>query len=222
MLPDLTSNALIDGCIAALGGRDSLYNVRSIHLQITRSLIPPSLPAQPSELHIYRAQGGRIRLEYTTANQKEIFILNGLAGVTNRISEQGVVSSEPLTAMAIETIKRSVRLYPRNFLAHADEHNYEVVGLKVVEDKKVYLVELQSEQVSYYFDAETLLCQSLTDNRQHVVIKYSDYQNIQGIVTALTEEHYEANNINYLDKIVAIDYNLALPETFFMVDSPNL
>jgi len=170
---------LIERCIEALGGRDSLYKVKSLYQQSERRFGWSEEDARTIRVDLYRAIGGRIRVEEFIESDRQILtVINGLSGIRRhgKLVEDKFVYDEPieLDVFEVERIKRGVRLYPRNFLAHADEHQYVSSGIQTIDDRKVYLIDLPVEEVSYHFDSETMLFWPKIDRRADSVTTYED------------------------------------------------
>ncbi|MEW6736702.1 MAG: hypothetical protein AB1489_35765, partial [Acidobacteriota bacterium] len=210
----------IEQCIEALGGWEALQGVLSLYCELER--LSWSADEAPHTLRsdIYRARGGRIRIEdFITTDTRIVTIINGLSGVRQRAQQSGaqlkIVQERPLDVVEVESIKRSVRLYPRNFLAHADEHQYEFRGLQLVEASQVYMIELPVEEITYYFDPSSFQCLSLHDRRSKTVTRYEDYRFTDGVLTPFVERVTEKEENFRLDTIRSIEYNLILEDHLF-------
>ncbi|KAF0248932.1 MAG: hypothetical protein FD167_1664, partial [bacterium] len=170
-------------------------------------------------VNIYRAQGGRIRIEKHDQEQKITTILNGLAGIekTEVLIEKPpiLIKTISLELQQIMDIKRAVRLYPRNFLAHVNEHSYDFKGLQLIDNVYVYVLDLLVEDVTYYFDPTTFFCLSLIDKRNNSKTYYSDYQKTDNIFTPLKEKTI-LDDQTQIDYITHIKYNLKLANDLFV------
>lgn len=219
-IPIITAEEFVERAIEALGGRSALQDVFSIHVQLERCLWLVDADPVIMKLDLYRAQGGRIRMEeYTSENDRQVTILNGLSGVRQREERKQdnfqIVEHQQLSQVDVEEIKRSVRLYPRNFLAHADEHQFQFFGLQQFENEQVYLLDLLVEEVSYHFSPESLLCLRVIDRRSDSVTSYEEYQQISGIYTPMLERLIKAQRNFRVDTIKSITYNLPLADELF-------
>lgn len=212
----------IERCIAALGGEPALRNVSSIYYQLERRCWMVDDEPRVLRIDVYRARGGRIRIEeFADEERREAVILNGLHGVRQQLclkeEKLTVTEQQELDALEVEKIKRSVRLYPRNFLAHADEHQYEFRGLQQIEGESVYVLELPVEEVTYHFHADTLQCLRMHDRRDSSVISYEDYRVVEEISTPFVERKIQAERNFTVDTIQTIDYNRDLEDRLFDV-----
>ncbi|MBL8151743.1 MAG: hypothetical protein JNN15_17600, partial [Blastocatellia bacterium] len=113
---------LVDRCIESLGGRTALQNISSFY-----SRTELSTPQGKSYLDTYRAAGGLIRFEERTEEGLlTVTIISGLSGIEQIFPKTPSEASQKksLCSQEVEQIRRSVKLYPRNFLIHADEYSY--------------------------------------------------------------------------------------------------
>lgn len=219
----LEPDELITRCIKALGGRESLFNVVTIHIEISRTISQPAQPSITRSVDVYRARGGLIRQEeYLDDRHRRVTILNGLRGIER---EESLINKDfqadrerDLRVDEIAEIKRNVRLYPRNFLAHADEHQYRFSGLQKADNGDYYLLELPIEEVDFHFDSNSLLCLRRQDHQKKKVIHYQNYQEINGVFTPLIERTEAADELVSIDEIRKLEYNLPLSNGFFAVD----
>jgi hypothetical protein len=212
----------IERCIEALGGQEALYSVSSLYSQLERCLWMVEQEPCTMRVDTYRARGGRIRIEEFAPENRIITIVNGLSGIRRRGRHQGeeFIADEQaeLSAVEVEQIKRSVRLYPRNFLAHADEHQYDFSGIQEVEGERIYLLTLLVEEVAYHFDQETFRCLRMIEHRTDTVTTYEDYRDVGGVITPFIERVVQARRNFRVDTIKAIDYNLDLEDRLFKID----
>ncbi len=208
----------INKCLQAISREISLQAIFSLHSKITRKIQIEDNKSETYKVDIYRAQGGRIRIEKYDQEQKIITILNGLVGIekTEVLIEKPpiLIKIIPLELQQIMDIKRTARLYPRNFLAHINEHSYNFKGLQLIDNVYVYVLDLLTEDITYYFDPTTFLCLSLIDKRNSSTTYYSDYQQIDNIFTPL-EEKTTLETHTQTDNIKHIKYNLKLNDELF-------
>jgi hypothetical protein len=246
------ASALISQALLAAGGIGKLHAVRTLHVVIQRQIFASTAKAEANtyRVEIYRAQGGKIRLEeHFTPLQRQVTILQGLAGI-RRWEEYGPqhqhsLSSVPLLPAEITAIKRRVRLYPRNFLAHADEFQYQLLAPQMLENAvnnlvnnqpspkehtqvidpaqdqltypQLFGLELPLEQVCYLFNSATGQCCQLIDTLTNETINYRDYCTIDGIATPYIEETFYQGQLQQQDLIESVSYNNDLAPTLFAI-----
>lgn len=211
----MQTDIFISKCLTALGGEEAIKNIFSIYYQIENKVYENDSLLEVNQVDIYRARGGKIRVEKISQEQTTIIILNGLAGIQKSKKLDNSIKVEELNATEIEQIKRSVRLYPRNFLAHADEYQYHFKGLKTTQETPVYELELLVENISYYFDPNTFFCLNLIDKQNNIVISYSDYQKTGDVFAAMTEKSEKGSKVQ-IDTIKKLNYNLELDDKLFL------
>ncbi|HMV98741.1 MAG TPA: hypothetical protein PKE58_01260 [Acidobacteriota bacterium] len=212
----------IEQCIAALGGHDALRGVTSIKIHACRHTHSAENP-EPliSNLFTYRAVGGRIRLEEHFSDHISVVVINGLAGECATFASQSDLeanrrqTTDPLHTCDVEPVKRSVRLYPRNFLAHANEHQYLPPETTVIDGRAVVWVDLPVEEVRFVFDSETLLCCAAEDFRTTITTRYEAYQLANGVMTPFLEQRFRQGALIQEDQIQLLEYNLPLDARLF-------
>ncbi|MBI4851078.1 MAG: hypothetical protein HY819_04535 [Acidobacteria bacterium] len=210
----------IKSCLTAMINNISLTNIFSLHSKLNREIIYlENNISKRYQLNIYRAQGGKIRLEKHDQEEKITTILNGSLGIekTEVLSKKSPLLVKIISQNKITEIKRSVRIYPRNFLAHINEYKYSFKGLQLVDNTSIYVLDFLDEDVTYYFDASRFLCVNLFDRRNNTKTYYNNYQNIQGIFTPLEEKTISETQIQ-IDTIENIEYNLKLDEDLFKAE----
>lgn len=217
-----TPETFIEHCITALGGREALRGVTSIKIHARRHTLAEGT-SEPliSDLYTYRAVGGRIRLEEHFPDHISVIVINGLAGECTTFAsrsdlEAGIrQTTDPLHTCDVEPVKRNVRLYPRNFLAHADEHQYLPPETGTAEGQSVVWVDLPVEEVRFVFDSETSLCCVVEDFRTTVTTRYEDYQMANGVMTPFLERRFRQGTLFQEDQIQLLEYNLPLDARLF-------
>jgi hypothetical protein len=197
----------------------SLTSIFSLYNKINRQIIlKENNRSKTYQINIYRAQGGKIRIEKDDQEYKITTIINGLGAIekTELLKEKSptLVKFISLDKDQIIKIKRLVRLYPRNFLAHINEYNYEFKGLQTINGESFYVLDFIDEQATYYFDPSTFLCLSLIDRKNNSTTHYSNYKQINGIFTPL-EEKTVSETLVQTDSIEKIEYNLKLEDHTF-------
>jgi hypothetical protein len=207
--PDL----FIERCIAALGGLDALHGAKTIHIAVSRQNFDADGNADPCDLDVYRAFGGRIRIEERFADGRaRVFVLNGYAGYGVQDGTRATLAPEQL-----EAVKRGVRLYPRNFLAHADEHQYCAPVADTEDGTAVYRLALPAENVVFSFDAETFLCRLIEDTASGFRNTYENYSEVHGILTPMRERRFHGGRLVQEDVIARVEYNVDLDDALFNV-----
>ncbi|MFQ3581938.1 MAG: hypothetical protein SNJ67_13490 [Chloracidobacterium sp.] len=203
-------DAFIERCMLAIGGRVALHGARTVLMHIRRTLVNPS---ETVELEVLRAFGGRIRVVERHADGKtRVLIINGFAGCLIQDGQAG-----PLAALELETIKRRVRLYPRNFLAHAEEYDYTgPFPDRDADGESVWRLDLVSEEVRYGFDAAHFQCRFLEDSHLGERITYSDYAATDGILTARRERCWRNGQLSYEDVISYLAFNVPCDDADFL------
>ncbi len=209
---------LIEKCLQVLGGKTQLTSIFSLYCQIERSLYLSDQLLEKYKINVYRAQGGRIRFEKYHAEKTMITILNDMVGKQKTLpitENKSLTSFSDLDVSEIMAIKRSVRLYPRNFLAHIDEYQQDFQGLKFVNNFSSYVLDSSSLSATYYFDPTFFLCLGLLDKQTNIYTYYNNYQNINNIPTPLEEKSLLPNNILQIDSISKLEYNLEIDKDLF-------
>lgn len=208
----------IEKCLQVLGGKTQLTSIFSLYCQIERSLYLSDQLLEKYKINVYRAQGGRIRFEKYFAEKTIITILNDLIGKQKTLpitENKASTSFSDLDMSEIMAIKRNVRLYPRNFLAHIDEYQQDFQGLQFINNFSSYVLDSPSLSATYYFDPASFLCLKLLDKENNIHTYYNNYQNINNIPTALEEKSLMPNNILQIDNISKLEYNLEIDKDLF-------
>lgn len=213
---------LIQSCLKAIASEVSLDTIFSLYSKINRRIIPKENDrSEGYQINIYRAQGGRIHIEKCYQEQKITTIINDSVAIekVELLGEKppALVKIMSLDNSEIIKIKRAVRLYPRNFLAHINEYRYDFKGLEVFDNKSVYRIDFLEEDVIYYFDSLSFSCLSLIDRKNNSKICYSNYKKINGILTPLEEKTFSETQTQ-IDVIEKIEYNLKIDDNLFKVD----
>ncbi len=203
--------AFIERCILAIGGRTALYGARTVLMHVRRTYVQPP---ETVDLEILRAFGGRVRITERHASGKtNITIINGFAGCLLQNGHR-----MPLPALHLEAIKRRIRLYPRNFLAHAEEYDCAApVPDHDINGDPLWRLEVVSEQVSYSFDAAHFQCRVLDDRQTGESIRYSDYAATDGILTARREQCSRNGQPVYEDAVLYLAFNVPFDDADFLV-----
>jgi hypothetical protein len=212
----------IEQCSEALGGKDSLHGVTSFYSQSERCLWMADQEPRTLRVDLYRAVGGRIRIEELDDQAHlTVTVVNGLSGariIGLKKGEEFIIEEKmELDALEVQGIKRGVRLFPRNFLAHADEHQYDFSGIQQFSNQQVYVITLPAEAVTYHFDTENLTCVKMIDRRNDTVITYEDYRNIEGVITPFVERAVRSERNFQVDTIKTVEYNQVLEDDLFRI-----
>ncbi|MGQ9898431.1 MAG: hypothetical protein ACUVR8_12865 [Acidobacteriota bacterium] len=205
-------DAFIERCILAIGGRTALHGVRALLMQVRRTVVEPP---ETIEFEILRAFGGRIRLvERRPSREPKVIVINGFAGQMVMSGQQPA----PLPMFQIEAIKRHIRLYPRNFLAHAEEYDYAPpVADRDTDGDPIWRLDIPSEGVSYGFDAAHFQCRFLEDRETGERTTYGDYVATDGILTARREQCWRDGQLIYEDDIFYLAFNVPFDDADFTV-----
>ncbi len=143
----------------------------------------------------------------------QVCIINGFAGC---LLHQG--QTKPLPAAQLEAVKRRVRLYPRNFLAHAEEYDFAApVPDHDAFGDPIWRLDVNAEEVSYGFDAAHFQCRFLEDRQTNEMITYSDYAATDGILTARRETCSRAGQPLYEDVVLYLAFNVPFDDADFLV-----
>lgn len=192
---------LIARCIERMGGLQAILGVRTLHCSSVRTL---------TQVELYRAVGGRVRIEERSIDGNlSIIQINGLAGLFSRV-ESGQESRFEMAQAEMASIKRAVRLYPRNFLAHANEYQYELCGV----ENGCYVLHLPVERTTYYYDIEKFDCTKMVDASGQIV-EFDDYREVDGLRTPFIERTRKVTGEVEENLLSQVRYNLKLDDALF-------
>ncbi len=186
---------LIAAAQDAMGGLERLRRIRSYHAVIKRV----RNDGAPSTVLVWRAAGGRIRIEERSPAATLVLIANGSAG--------SIDSAERARLL------RDARITPRNMLAHADEHALALRSRPAPDGSR--LISFPGELVLYLFDPATHLCRRLFDLPRRRRIDLSDYRLVSGVSTAFTERHHLGDDTGFEDTYQSVAYDLDLSDRLF-------
>lgn len=203
-----TPEDLIARCIERMGGLQALASVVSLHCSSTRTR-----QHIVAHVELYRAVGGRVRIEESEGDSLSIVQINGLAGLRSSL-RNGRESRYQMSQDEITEIKRAVRLYPRNFLAHADEYQYELSGVKQLKNLSCYVLRLPVERATYYYDAEQFDCIRLVDATGQIT-EFDDYRQVSGLRTPFIERVLKPSGEREENVLSQVRYNLKLDDALF-------
>jgi hypothetical protein len=179
----------------AIGGLDRLRSIRTYHAELRRVRDG----AGASTVAVWRAAGGRIRIEEQSRRGRTVRVTNGAAG--------SLGDAERLELL------RDARIAPRNMLAHADEYALALRSRPAPDGAR--LVSFPTEFVLYLFHSELFLCTKLFDLVRNRRIEYADYRNTDGILTPYAERHVFAGRVGFEDTYRRVAYNLDLADDLF-------
>ena len=123
----MTIQELLEKALAAAGGYEQISAIESYRAEMRREM---PTRGQVSTMMIWRAAGGRIRIEEFSRGGRTVRIVNGDTGM--RLDEDGAsakVVRAQLPADEVMTIRRDARVAPRNMLAHARKYHLVLGGL---------------------------------------------------------------------------------------------
>jgi hypothetical protein len=189
----MTLTDLIASARGALGGLDRLRGVRSYHAVARRV----TASGRASTFAVWRAAGGRVRVEEQTSGGRTVRIANGADGSPDA-----------------EMLVRAARISPRNLLAHADEYALTLRDHAAPDGSRV--VSYPAEFVLYCFDPTTFYCTRLIDLTRDCRTAFNDYRIVDGIATPFLERHVLAEPREGFEDIYQhVAYNLNLPDDLF-------
>ena len=191
----MTLTDLIANARDALGGIDRLRGVRTYHAVARRV----TAGGRASTVAVWRAAGGRIRIEEQTSGGRAVRVANGADG----------------SAETAERL-RAARISPRNLLAHADEYKLALRDQPAPDGSRI--VSFPAEFVLYCFHPTTFYCTRLIDLTRDWRIAFNDYRTVDGIATPFAERHASADaREGYEDRYAQVVYDAELPDDLFVV-----
>ncbi len=151
-------------------------------------------------MSIWRAAGGRIRIEERAAASRTIRVADGPVGTLDDTERADLL--------------RDARIAPRNMLAHAAEHPLAMRDRPAPDGSRI--VSFPAEFVLYLFRPETFLCARMIDLVRDRRTDFGDYRAVDGITTPFAERHTSTNRTNtFADSYIRVAYNLDLSDTLF-------
>jgi hypothetical protein len=126
-----------------------------------------------------------------------------------------------LPAGAVAELRREARIAPRNFLAHAGEHDLVYAGeVTAPGGAPALAVDLPAESARYLFDPTSHLCLALIDSARSHRLAFGDYRTIDGIATPFVEHEgaTEREAAAFTSLYIKVAYNVALPENLFTIE----
>jgi hypothetical protein len=186
---------LIAAAQEALGGIERIKAIRTYHAVMRRM----HNDGRTATVSLWRAAGGRIRVEECAPDRTELRVANAAASTFGDAERAELL--------------RDARIAPRNMLAHAAEHRLAMRSRPAPDGSRI--VSYPTEFVLYLFNRQTFLCTKMIDLSRHRRIEFRDYRVVDGIATPFAEKHVFADDVRFDDAYVRIEYNLDLAEGLF-------
>jgi hypothetical protein len=211
----MTIREILANALVAAGGYERIRAIRSY-----RAEMRCEWPAQKlvSTTLVWRAPGGRVRLEEFSRRGRTVRIVNGDVGM--RVDEEGASGTLSRTALVpqeVAAIRREARIAPRNLLAHAFDYELVYVGQVSTPNGTRLAVRFPAEQVGYFFDSQTYLCTRLFDVGERNV-KFDDHRMVSGIATPFVERETTGTGVESCVKsYTSVSYDLDFPADLFEV-----
>jgi hypothetical protein len=203
----------------ALGGQQQLTNIVTFRSEMIRRMAQADGTVETIGVKVYRAAGGRIRSEeMPLKGQQVIRVVNGWAGrkiIRNLATGTETVSD--LSPDEIAWLRREAKIFPRNFLAHADEYDIRYLGTRQEEGVSGYCVEFLEEKTIYCFDPMSYLCRMMTDHVTESVWTFDDFAPVDGIVTVRKIIMRQKDGVTIQDQLMLVRYNEPLHDGLFEV-----
>jgi hypothetical protein len=206
---------ILAAALAAAGGLDRLRAVRTYRAELLRA--PAADPAAATAITVWRAAGGRIRIEEVSPIGRSVRVVDGDRG-TRMDDPEGPGHVTPLAPGAVAEMRRQARIAPRNLLAHSAERDLAFAGEAAAPGGAPALaVDLPSESVRYLFDPGTHLCAALLDFAESRHVSFEDYRVVDGIATPFAEREgaLDASSHAFTSVYVKVAYNVELPNGLF-------
>lgn len=192
----MTIEELITGAQEALGGLERIRAVTSYRAIVRRTHVPSG---RVSTLTIWRAAGGRIRIDEERGKERKIRATCGAHRSDERTRAK---------------MLRDARLSPRNMLAHAGERRLALRNHPAPDG--CHVVSAPDELALYFVDPVALRCVRMIDLAGRCRYSYGDYRTVDGIVTPFLERHAdEETDKGSVDEYVDVVYDVALPDDLF-------
>lgn len=192
----MTCDDIIAAAQDAIGGLERLRSIRTYHAEIRRT----RANGRTSSVSIWRAAGGRIRVEEAERATRTVRIANGTAGSFDEAERAELL--------------RDARIAPRNMLAHAGEYDLALRERAAPDGTRI--VSFPAEFVLYLFDPATFLCKWVIDLVRNRRTELGDYKVVDAIRTPFIERHIAADPLaDFDDRYVRVAYNLELDDELF-------
>jgi len=198
----MTCEELISAAQEALGGLERLRGIRSYQAELRRVRDDGTA----STVSVWRAAGGRVRIEERATGRRTVRVADGRSGTFGDAERAEMV--------------RDARVVPRNMLAHAGEYALALRDRPAPDGSRI--VSFPAEFVLYLFRPETFLCARLIDLSRECRIEYGDYRDVDGVATPFAERHVLTNGgRSFEDTYLRVAYNLELPDELFTAGRPS-
>jgi hypothetical protein len=205
----------------ALGGLPRLQAITTYQAEIHRSSRSPSGEYKTYVCRVYRAKGGRIRIEEEYADGLFVIrVVNGLEG--SRIVHQPGESSESVSELSLDemlTMQRDIKISPRIFLAHADEYDLRYRGAEEIDRLVGPCLELHEEGAKYCLDPSSFLCMRMFDAVNDSLWAFDEYRFVDEVCTPHHVTVSKKSGHVCEDDVRMSRYNLPIPDAFFSLDT---
>lgn len=192
----MTCEELIAAAQEALGGLERIRSVRTYHAVLRRA----HETRATETVTVWRAAGGRIRVERRTKNGAVVArVANGTGG---SMADDDRVE-----------LLRDARIAPRNFLAHAAEHRLALRSRPAPNGCRI--VSHPAELVLYLFDPKSFQCAAILDVSRRRRIELFEYRTVSGIATPFREHHVITGAPGFRDTYTAVSYDEPLSDSLF-------
>jgi len=210
----MTIRDFVQKALDAIGGNDRIRAIRSYRAEMrcewtARGTVSTTL--------VWRAPGGRVRLEEFSRRGRSVRVVNADTGA--RFEEDGAsgsVSQSMLEPAEVAHIRREAKIAPRNLLAHALDYDLEFKGAINTPTGMRYALSFPAERVSYFFDAESFLCTRLFDIGERS-LSYDDYRMVLGVATPFAEREILSGGETCIRTYTSVTYDVDFPEDLFDV-----
>jgi hypothetical protein len=186
---------LIAAAQDALGGLERIRSVRTYHAVFNRT----HDHGEVETVSVWRAAGGRIRVERRVGDRVDVRVANGSAGTLDDADRSELL--------------RDARIAPRNMLAHAAEHRLALRSRPAPDGSRI--VSFPAELVIYLFDSKSFLCSGVVDLGRHRRAELADYRTVDGIRTPFVERHTLTGRA-FRDVYSEVAFNRELSDDLFV------
>jgi hypothetical protein len=215
----MTIREILTNALVAAGGYERIRAIRSYRAEMRCEWPERGLT---STTLVWRAVGGRVRIEEFSRRGRTVRVVNGDVGV--RVDEEGssgAIRRDVLAPEDVAAIRHDARVAPRNLLAHAFDYELIFAGLVKTPNGSRIALQFPAEQVNYFFDSTTYHCTHLFDVRDRSVA-FDDYRMVAGIATPFVERVTSNNGTESCVKnYTSVSYDLDLPADLFEVGTKD-
>lgn len=193
----MTRDGLIAAAQTALGGLGRLLAVRSYHARLLRT---NGSDGRQSAITIWRAAGGRVRVEEETEGVRTVRSTGGAAG--------------PAAEAERADLLREARIAPRNMLAHAAEHRLSLRSNSAPDGS--FVLSMPRDFTIYLIDPASFLCTRMIDIMKDHRVEFGDFRAVDGIATPFFEHHSRRSSPEtFEDVYLHVAYDVEPPEGTF-------